>query len=304
MLPDQPFDQDKQWDFGVQVITQFGYDWKRGRQDISPHPFTNSFGLGDVRITTRIKPKFFNPAFFATLHECGHALYEQGFDPAHARTFLARAASLAIHESQSRMWENLVGRSLPFWEHYFPKLQEFFPAQLGNVGLEAFYRAINKVAPSLIRVEADEATYNLHIMLRLDIEIALMERSLSVKDLPEVGNKTMQDYLGLTPPDDAQGVLQDIHWSIGLLGYFSTYALGNLVSAQLWERILADIPDLNDQIRKGQFSELLGWVRQRIHYLGSKFEPQELVQKVAGSKIDPQPYMQYLQTKFGEIYGL
>ena len=176
------------------------------------------------------------------------------------------------------MWENLVGRSLPFWEHFYPRLQEYFPAQLGNVSLETFYKGINKVQPSLIRVEADEATYNLHIMLRLEIEIALMEGTLAVKDLPEAWNAHMQEYLGLTPPNDAKGVLQDVHWSGGMIGYFSTYALGNLVSAQLWERINADIPDLADQIRRGEFDALLGWLREKIHRHGAKFEPQELVQ--------------------------
>lgn len=300
----QPFDKDKQWEFGLKVITDFGYDWHRGRQDISPHPFTTSFGLGDVRITTRVEPDFFNSAFFATLHECGHALYGQGVDRALAHTPLASGASLAIHESQSRLWENLVGRSRPFWEHYYPRLQEVFPVQLGNVALDAFYKAVNKVQPSLIRVEADEATYNLHIMLRLELEIAMMEGRIAVKDLPEAWNQAMRDYLGVIPPNDAQGVLQDIHWSSGMMGYFSTYALGNLVSAQLWERIRQDIPDLEDQIRQGSFQDLLHWVRQQIHRHGAKFEPQELVERVTGSRIDSGPYMTYLETKFGALYQL
>jgi carboxypeptidase Taq len=202
------------------------------------------------------------------------------------------------------MWENLVGRSLPFWQHFYPRLQEVFPSQLANVPLEKFYQGINKVQPSLIRVEADEATYNLHIMLRLEIEIAVIEGKLAVKDLPGYWNAKMQEYLGVTPPNDAAGVLQDIHWSFGGLGYFSTYALGNLVSAQLWEKINQDIPDLADQIRAGKFEALLGWLRTNIHRHGRKFEPQELVQKVTGSKIDPAPYMRYLRAKYGAIYGL
>jgi carboxypeptidase Taq len=249
-------------------------------------------------------PDYFSSALFSTTHETGHALYEMGFDRALAGTHLADGASLAVHESQSRMWENLVSRSRPFWEGYYPRLQETFPAQLGNVSLDAFYKGINRVQPSLIRVEADEATYNLHVMLRLEIEIGLMEGSLPVKDLPEVWNTRMQEYLGLTPPDDARGVLQDVHWSNGYIGYFSTYALGNLISAQLWERINADIPDLRDQIRRGEFSTLLGWLREKIHRHGAKFEPQELVQRVTGSKIDPAPYLRYLRSKYGEIYGL
>ncbi len=300
----QPFDLDKQWAFGVNVISRFGYDWDRGRQDISAHPFTSSFGLGDVRLTTRFQENFFNPAFFATLHECGHGLYNQGFDPAFAQTMLARRASLGVHESQSRMYENLVGRSRPFWEHFYPELQRTFPTQLGNVSLEQFYKGINKVEPSLIRVEADEATYNLHIMLRLDLEIALMEGQLAVKDLPEAWNQGMQDNLGLTPPDDAAGVLQDIHWSQGLMGYFSTYALGNLISLQLWERIEMDIPDLPERFRQGDFAPLLEWNREHIHRHGPKFMPQELVERATGSHIDADPYIRYLNKKFSEIYGL
>jgi carboxypeptidase Taq len=300
----QSFDEKKQWDFGVEVITKFGYDWKRGRQDKAAHPFTQSAGINDVRITTRVYPDFLNPALFGTMHECGHALYAFGSSPALDRTGLDGGASLAVHESQSRMWENLVGRSLPFWQHFYPRLQEVFPSQLSGVPLEKFYQGINKVQPSLIRVEADEATYNLHIMLRLEIEIAVIEGVLAVKDLPGVWNSRMQEYLGITPPNDAQGVLQDIHWSFGGFGYFSTYALGNLVSAQLWEKINQEIPNLSDQVRLGKFETLLGWLREKIHVSGRKFEPQELVQKVTGSRIDPAPYMRYLIKKYSEIYGL
>jgi carboxypeptidase Taq len=300
----RPYDEQKQWDFGIEVASKFGYDWNRGRQDKSIHPFTTNFGIDDVRITTRFLPDYVSSAMFSTMHEAGHGLYELGIDPALARTPLASGASLALHESQSRMWENLVGRSLPFWEHFYPSLKEYFPNQLADVGLEAFYRGINKVEPSLIRVEADEATYNLHIMLRLELEIALMEGSLEVKDLPEAWNSRMEDYLGLTPPDDTSGVLQDVHWSGGMIGYFSTYALGNLVSVQLWERINKDITDLDEQIRKGEFSTLLEWLRENIHRHGAKFEPQEMVERITGTKIDPVPYMNYLKTKFGEIYDL
>jgi carboxypeptidase Taq len=299
----QKFDEKKQWDFGVEVITKFGYDWEHGRQDKATHPFCTSFTTRDVRITTRVNPEFLNPCLFGTMHETGHALYDMGINPAYDRNTLGGGASLAIHESQSRMWENLVGRSLPFWEHFYPRLQAYFPAELGHVPLAAFYKGINKVHPSLIRVEADEATYNLHIMLRLELEIALMEGSLDVKDLPEAWNTRVQEYLGLTPPTDALGVLQDIHWSWGLIGYFSTYALGNLVSAQLWECIRKAIPNLEDQIRRGEFSALLEWLRRNIHVYGSKYEPQELVQRVTGSKIDPAPYLRYLKTKYSQVYG-
>ena len=300
----QNFDEQKQWDFGVDVITKFGYDWQHGRQDKAAHPFTISFGLDDVRITTRIYPDFLNTGLFGTMHETGHALYGLGIDRALARTPLENGASLAIHESQSRMYENLVGRSMPFWEHFYPSLQETFPTQLSNIELETFYKGINKVEPSLIRVEADEATYNLHIMLRLELEIALMDGSVEVKDLPEAWNARMLDYLGLVPENDADGVLQDIHWSGGMIGYFSTYALGNLISVQLWEKIVSDIPDIEDQIRSGEFQSLLTWLRENIHRHGAKFEPQELVQRVTGSKIDAAPYMCYLNSKYGDIYGI
>ncbi|MDH5505728.1 MAG: carboxypeptidase M32 [Anaerolineae bacterium] len=298
------YDEQKQWDFGVEVISQYGYDWNTGRQDKVTHPFMTSFGYGDVRITTRVSDNFFNSHLFATMHEAGHALYEQGFPEKFARSPLLNGASLAVHESQSRMWENLVGRSRQFWTHFYPRLKESFPSQLGNVNVDTFYKGINKVAPSFIRVEADEATYNLHIMLRMEIEIALLEGSLEVKDLPDAWNTRMEEYLGITPPDDALGVLQDVHWSMGLLGYFSTYALGNLVSAQLWEKILEDIPDLYAQIEQAKFAPLLGWLREKVHVHGAKFEPQELVESVTGSKIDGGAYIKYLEKKFGDIYEL
>ena len=299
----QPFDEKEQWEFGVEAITKFGYDWKRGRQDKAAHPFTTSFGINDVRITTRLDPNFFNTMIFGTMHECGHALYGLGPAPELERTGLEGGASMAIHESQSRLWENLVGRALPMWEYFYPRLQKAFP-QLAKIPLEKFYKGINKVEPSLIRVEADEATYNLHIMLRFEIELALLEGTVAVKNLPALWKTKMQDYLGIVPPNDAQGVMQDIHWSGGMIGYFPTYALGNLVSAQLWEKINQDIPNLEDQVRAGSFEALLGWLREKIHRHGAKYEPQELVQKVTGSKIDPAPYIRYLTKKFGEIYGL
>jgi carboxypeptidase Taq len=202
------------------------------------------------------------------------------------------------------MWENLVGRSLPFWEHFYPELKKLFPAQLDGVSLKTFYKAINKVEPSLIRVNADEATYNLHIMLRLELEIGMVDGTVAVKDLPQIWNAKMDEYLGIVPPDDARGVLQDIHWSGGSIGYFSTYALGNLISAQLWEKIRKDIANLDDQIRRGDFSELLGWLRTNLHQHGRKYEPQALVEKVTGSRIKPEPYLRYLTKKYNEIYGL
>jgi carboxypeptidase Taq len=303
-LFDKNYDSQKQWNFGVDVITKFGFDWNRGRQDKTIHPFTTTFGLGDVRITTRIFEDNLASGLFSTMHEGGHAMYEQGIDKNLRRTLLADGASLAVHESQSRLWENLVGRSKDFLICFYPKLQETFSSQLGNIDMETFYKGINKVEPSLVRVESDEATYNLHIMLRLELEIALMENKLSVKDLPEAWNEKMKEYLDIVPLNDGEGVLQDVHWSCGILGYFPTYALGNLVSAQLWECINKDIPDLSEQIRKGEFSALLGWLREKIHKHGAKFEPQDLIERATGSKIDPEPYIRYLKKKFGEIYSL
>lgn len=298
------YEDQNQWDFGVDVITRFGYDWEAGRQDRSPHPFTTSFGIGDVRITTRVIENLMTSAMFSTMHEAGHGMYQQGLDKKHSRTILANGASMAIHESQSRLWENLVGRSRAFWRFFYPKLQATFPTQLGNVPMESFYKAVNKVQPSFIRTESDEATYNLHVMLRLELEIALMEGKLAVADLPQAWNARMQEYLGVTPSNDREGVLQDVHWSGGMIGYFPTYALGNLVSVQLWEVINKDIPDLEAQIEQGQFGKLLGWLREKVHRHGAKYDPQDLVQRVTGSKIDPQPYVGYLKKKYSDIYGL
>ena len=298
------FDVQKQWDFGIEVAKAYGYDFERGRQDKSAHPFTTTFGLGDVRITTRFYPKLLTSSIFSTMHEAGHALYDQGSRPELDRTPLLGGTSLAIHESQSRMWENFVGRGRAFWTGFLPRLKNYFPQQLGSVKIEEFYRAVNKVEPSLIRVEADEATYNLHIMLRFDLELALAEDRLDVRHLPEEWNAKMREFLGLTPPNDSQGVLQDVHWSTGLMGYFPTYALGNLIAAQLWERIQADLPRLNDEIAQGRFGSLLAWLREHLHQHGSKFEPVELLQRVLGTGLSAQPYLRYLETKFGEVYGL
>jgi carboxypeptidase Taq len=298
------YDIQKQWDFGIEVAKAYGYDFGRGRQDKSAHPFTTTFGLGDVRITTRFYSNLPTSSIFSTMHETGHALYDQGSRPELDRTPLLGGTSLAIHESQSRMWENFVGRSRPFWTAFLPRLKSYFPDQLGGADLETFYRAVNKVEPSLIRVEADEATYNLHIMLRFDLELALAENSLDVRLLPEQWNAKMREFLGLTPPNDSQGVMQDVHWSTGLMGYFPTYALGNLVAAQLWERIQADLPHLNQEISQGKFASLLAWLREHIHQHGGKFEPVELLQRVVGSGLSAQPYLRYLEAKFGEIYGL
>jgi len=272
--------------------------------DKAPHPFETSLNVDDVRITNRFEAGHPLATLFSAMHEVGHAMYEQGVDPRHERTPLARGASLAVHESQSRMWENLVGRSQAFWEFKFPSLKKLFPAQLDGVGVKSFYRAINKVERSLIRVNADEATYNLHIMLRLELEIGMVEGAIAPKDLPAIWDAKMKDYLGVEPPDARRGVLQDVHWSYGSIGYFSTYALGNLISAQLWEKMKADLGDVEAQIRAGDFKPVLGWLRNNIHRHGRKFGPQDLMIRVTGSKISPEPYIKYLTDKYSEIYRL
>ncbi len=298
------YDEQAQWNFGLDVIKRYGFDFDRGRQDRSVHPFTTSFSIGDVRITTRVDRNFISPALFGTLHECGHALYEQGFNQELERTPLADGASLGMHESQSRMWENLVGRSRPFWQFFFPKLQAAFPTQLADQTLDSFYKAANKVSPSFIRVEADEVTYGLHIMLRFELENEMIEGRLKIADVPEAWNAKMQDFMGITPPTTALGALQDIHWSGGMIGYFPTYQLGNLISLQLWDKINADIPDLTEQITRGEFGALLTWLRTNLHQHGRKFTSVELLQRITGGGLNPAPYLKYLKAKFGEVYGL
>ena len=298
------YDEQKQLDFGLSVIKDFGFDFSRGRQDKSLHPFTTSFSTGDVRLTTRVDANYLPSALFGTLHECGHGLYEQGISPALERTSLDDGASMGIHESQSRMWENLVGRSREFWSHYFPRLRAAFPAQLAGLDAEAFYRAANCVEPSLIRVEADEVTYNLHIMLRFELENEMLEGKVKIADMPAAWNAKTEAYLGLVPPNDAQGVLQDIHWSGGTIGYFPTYALGNLVAVQLFDKARADIPALPNQIAAGQFGELLGWLRQNVHRHGRKYTPAELVRRVTGDDLTAANYVAYIKAKFSDIYGL
>lgn len=296
------YEEGKQWDFGMTVLKDFGYDFERGRQDVSTHPFTTSFSVSDVRLTTRVNEQFLPAALFGTLHECGHGLYEQGVDPALDRTPLADGTSLGMHESQSRLWENLVGRSRAFWSHYYPTLQVTFPDQLGGVSLDAFYRAINRVEPSLIRVEADEVTYNLHIMLRFELENAMLERRVDVDDLPALWKAKMEDYLGLRPPSDAKGVLQDIHWSLGALGYFPTYALGNLMSVQIFDTAREALPDLEAQIAEGRFTDLHEWLRIHIYQYGRKLQAPDLLERVTGQSLSAEPWLAYIRRKYGALY--
>lgn len=301
----QEFDETAQWEFGLIPLEAIGFDLTRGRQDKSVHPFTTSFSVNDVRITTRVHKDIFPSALFSTLHEGGHALYEQNIAPELEGTLLADGTSLGVHESQSRLWENIVGRSREFWQCYYPRLQEFFPAQLGGVSPDAFYRAINQVRPSFIRVEADEVTYNLHIFLRFELEQELVEQRLPVSHLPDAWNAKMEAYLGLTPPDDALGVLQDIHWSGGAIGYFPTYTLGNVLSLQFYQQAQQDIPNLPEQFARGEFGPLLAWFKEQIHRHGRKFTANELLERVTGSKeLSAGPYLSYITRKFSEIYEL
>lgn len=291
--------------FGEEVVRQLGYDFNRGRQDKTFHPFATKFSINDVRITTRLDEKYLSEGLLGSVHEAGHAMYEQGVDPALEATPLASGTSAGVHESQSRLWENLVGRSRNFWIHFFPVLQTAFPDQLSDVSLETFYRAINRVEPSLIRVEADEVTYNLHVMLRFDLERALLNGELDVADLPAAWNARMESDLGLTPPNDRDGVLQDVHWFDGLIGGgFQGYTLGNVMSAQFFAAAQTAHPEIPDQIRVGSFDTLRGWLTQNIYRHGMKFTAGELVERTTGGPLTIEPYMAYLTGKYGELYGL
>ena len=301
---DQTWDEDAQWRFSMQVLEDIGYDFEAGRQDRSVHPFTTNFDLYDVRVTTRLNNMELFSGLTGSIHEGGHALYEQGFLPEDRRTTLAQGISLGIHESQSRMWENMIGRSQPFWKHYTPKLQHMFPGQLDQVNAEAVYRAINHVTPSFIRVEADECTYNLHIILRFEIEQALMSREIQVDDIPALWNAKVKEYLGLDVPNDRLGCLQDIHWSHGSIGYFPTYALGNLYAAQLFEQIQADIPGIWKEIEQGHFQPLLQWLRKHVHQVGRRKQAEALIESVTGKAPDATPFLRYLEDKYSRIYGL
>lgn len=298
------YDIAKQREITNDIAKRIGYDFNIGRQDEAPHPFCTSFAATDVRITTRFHENFLPGSVFATMHEAGHAMYEQGMPAKFEWTPLRGGASLGFHESQSRMWENQVGRSRAFIEYYFPVLQEKFPESLGDVTVDDFYRAANKVQPSFIRVEADEVTYGLHIMLRFELEKEMIAGRVDFNKLPELWNSKMEEYLGITPDSDSNGVLQDVHWSGGTIGYFPTYQLGNMIAAQLWEKIKVELPDIEDQIRRGEFANLLGWLRKNVHAHGRKFEPADLIVRVTGKPLEARPYLTYLRSKFGTIYGI
>ena len=301
----QFFAEQEQLSFIKGVIFRLGYDFNRGRQDQTLHPFTSKFSIGDVRITTRIYEHHLEQALFSTIHETGHALYEQGIAPELEGTPLATGTAFSVHESQSRLWENLVGRSRGFWEWFYPQLQGTFIRQLGQTSIQQFYRAINKVQPSLIRTDADEVTYNLHVMIRFDLELAMLEGSLAVQDLPQAWNERYQKDLGIIPPNDTNGVLQDVHWYVGLIGgMFHGYTLGNLISAQFYEAAIVYDPEIPVEIERGNFQRLQDWLKLNIYQHGRKYTAQELIERVTGNGLSIDPFMNYIRNKYGYLYNL
>lgn len=301
---DYPVDRQKL--FAESAAVAFGFDFAAGRLDTTAHPFCSGFGPGDCRITTRYNPRFFSESFFGVLHETGHALYEQNLPADHFGTPIGAACSFGIHESQSRLWENQVGRGRPFWDHFFPRLRQTFPTTLAGVSPDDFYFAINDVRPSLIRVEADEATYNLHIALRFELELALLSGDLTVAELPDAWNVRFADLLGLAVPDNSRGCLQDIHWSFGGIGYFPTYTLGNLYAAQFMSAVKRDLgtDSLADDVRRGEFGRLKDWLEQNIHRHGQRYRAFELCRRATGTPLTPAPFLSYLKDKFGSLYRL
>lgn len=279
------------------MLAAFGWDESSWRIDETPHPFASKPGFGDIRLTTHSDENDLT-SLFSTMHEFGHGVYEHDIDPAFARTPLGTGTSAAIHESQSRTWENLVGRSRGFWEWFYPQLQGLFPEKLGGVEEGAFVRAVSAVRPGLIRGDADEVTYGLHIILRFELEQELLAGTVAVRDLPEVWGERMKHYLGVDVLDDAHGVLQDIHWSVGLFGYFPTYQLGNVASVQIWERARDELGDLEEDFARGEFARIREWLREHVYRHGSRYPPRELLQRVTGSALDPEPYLRYLNAKF------
>jgi carboxypeptidase Taq len=296
------WDNQKQREFTEMLVQAIGFDFDRGRQDTAPHPFCTNWSVNDVRLTTRYKP-YIGSAIFGSLHEAGHGMYEQGSPLRWDRTPLAGGVSLGIHESQSRTWENIVGRSRPFWSHFLPKLQETFP-ELAGKDLDTFYKAINKVEPTFIRVEADELTYNLHILVRFEIEVDVLSGKMAIKDIPEAWNAKYRDYLGITPKSDSEGCLQDVHWSGGLIGYFPTYSMGNLLSYQIWNTLQRDVPNTDELMARGDFAPILDWLVQKVYSKGRSIPPKDLIQQVTGKPMDPTDYLNGLQAKYAELYAL
>lgn len=288
--------------FSLKLIDAIGFDLERGRLDTAPHPFCTGWSIGDIRLTTRFK-NYLPSAIMGSLHEAGHGVYEQGSPMDWDGSPLAGGVSLGFHESQSRTWENIVGRSQAFWSRFLPDLKATFPA-LQGIDLDTWYRALNRSEPSLIRVEADEVTYNLHIMVRFELECDMLTGALAIKDLPEAWNAKYQQYLGITPPNDAEGCLQDVHWSMGSMGYFPTYSMGNILSYQIWNRLVADLGDVDALMAHGDFAPILGWLRENLYRFGRSVKPQDLIKQVTGGGMDPAPYLTAISAKYRAIYGL
>ena len=301
----QAFPKAVQFEFALNLAQRLGYDFNRGRLDLTHHPFSTRFSTGDVRITTHVSENNLGDVLFSTLHEAGHAMYEQGVSATLDGTPLGKGVSAGIHESQSRLWENVIGRSRGFWEHFYPSLQRVFPEQLGSVPITVFHRAINKVARSIIRTEADEVTYNLHVMVRFDLELQLLEGRLSVKDLPEAWRAAMLAHLDVAPDDDRDGCLQDVHWYSGYIGgRFQSYAIGNILSAQFYAAALQAHPDIPREIARGEFSMLHTWLRDNVYQHGSKFAPNDLIERVTDAAMNMTPYLGYLRKKYAALYWL
>ena len=297
------FPKQEQWDFGMQLIRQLGFDFEAGRQDLSEHPFTTNFNSLDVRITTRVDENDFNHMTWSCIHETGHALYEQGLPAEQYGLPLGEYASLSIHESQSRLWENNIGRSLSWWKTIYPGLQKIFTKQLGAITTEQFYKGINKVQPSLIRTEADEVSYHFHVMIRYELEKRLIGGELTTTDIPAWWNENYANWLGVTVPDDKRGCLQDVHWSHGSFGYFPTYSLGSFYAAQLYSAATAQISDLQTNIEKGNTTHLLEWLRLNVHQYGRRYTSEQLCEKATGKSLDISYFLSYLLEKYRNIYN-
>ena len=300
----KPYDIDKQFKLSFEIIKKFNFDLGYGRQDRSTHPFTTSLAPLDVRITTRTREDYLNECIFGTIHECGHALYEMGIKEELHETILCTGTSMGIHESQSRTLENYIGRSKEFWTYWYPSFQKYFPEILKNYPMEEFYRAINIVQPSFIRVNADEVTYGLHIILRFELEKDIIDGKVQVNELPEIWNSRFEELLGIVPPDDAEGVLQDIHWSHGYFGYFPTYFLGTLYGAQIYKNALKKNPSLPEEYKKGEFSNIMNYLKEKIHQHGAIYRANDLIKRVTGEDLNPDYFFKYVEEKFYPIYGL
>jgi len=300
---DEDYDVENQACFSRDLLKRIGFDTSRGRIDISAHPFTTTLGSDDVRITTRYLKRHVQSGIFSTIHEAGHAFYEMGFPEELRPSSLADGASMGIHESQSRLWENVIGRSRAFWDAMYPALRSYFPGTLSKFTAEDFYRAINLVEPSLIRIEADEVTYSLHIIVRFELEKELFHGTLDPAKLPEAWREKMKEFLGVQPETDAQGVLQDVHWSMGSFGYFPSYALGNLYGLQFWEKLVSEMPDAERQIAQGNFAPIRNWLKETVYVWGRRKDPSDLLKTVTGESLSAEPFLAYVESKYSKIYG-